>query len=119
GFGMGDVTLADFLEAHALTPSGAARAPQLYLGTPTPNDIPGAQEFAESLRKEGCRVFVNLSERGLGDQIKDAVKRGIPLFVAYGADEVKSQSVRMKVLASGEEVGLPVSELPTRLRSGS
>jgi histidyl-tRNA synthetase len=119
GFGMGDVTLADFLETHLLTPSTNAHTPQLYLGTPTASDIPGAQAFAETLRKEGTRVFVNLTERGLGDQIKDAVKRSIPLFIAYGNDEIANQTVRMKVLATGEEVGLPISELPVRLRSGS
>jgi histidyl-tRNA synthetase len=119
GFGMGDVTLLDFLETHELSPSASGHAPQLYLGTPSPADIPGAQAFASTLRKEGCRIFVNLSEKSLGDQIKDAVKRGIPLFIAYGADEVANQSVRMKVLATGEEAGLPVSDLPARLRSGS
>ncbi|MHB8913924.1 MAG: histidine--tRNA ligase [Minisyncoccota bacterium] len=119
GFGMGDVTLADFLETHGLTPSGNENVPQLYLGTPTPSDIPGAQAFAQSLRREGGRVFVNLTEKSLGDQIKDAVKRGIPLFIAYGSDEAASQTVRMKILATGEEAGLPVSELPVRLRAGS
>jgi histidyl-tRNA synthetase len=119
GFGMGDVTLADFLETHALVPKSDFGRPQLYLGTPTPNDIPAAQAFAETLRKQGGRVFVNLTDRGLGDQVKDAVKRGIPLFIAYGADEVRTQNVRMKVLATSEEVGLPISELPLRLRSGS
>lgn len=119
GFGMGDVTLADFLETHGLTPKSDAGRPQLYLGTPTPSDIPGAQAFAAMLRKQGGRIFVNLSEKPLGDQIKDAVKRSIPLFIAYGANEAASQTVRMKVLATGEEVGLPVSELPVRLKTGS
>ncbi len=119
GFGMGDVTLADFLETHGLTPSGDANAPQLYIGTPSVGDIPAAQTFAESLRREGGRVFVNLVNRGLGDQIKDAVKRSIPLFIAYGADEVANQTVRMKILATSEEAGLSVSELPARLRAGS
>jgi histidyl-tRNA synthetase len=119
GFGMGDVTLADFLETHSLMPSGNDSKPQLYLGTPSVGDIPSAQEFAETLRKQGCRVFVNLTNKMLGDQIKDAVKRNIPLFIAYGADEVTNNTVRMKILATGEEVGLPVSELPVRLRSGS
>jgi histidyl-tRNA synthetase len=118
GFALGDVTLADFLETHGLTPNGANK-PQLYVGTPSVNDIPAAQAFAETLRKEGGRVFVNLTDRGLGDQIKDAVKRDIPLFVAYGADEVRSQTLRMKTLATGEETGLSVSELPIRLRAGS
>jgi histidyl-tRNA synthetase len=118
GFALGDVTLADFLETHGLIPDGANK-PQLYVGTPSVNDIPAAQAFADALRKEGGRVFVNLTDRALGDQVKDAVKRGIPLFLAYGADEAKSQTVRMKILATSEEVGLPISELPVRLRAGS
>lgn len=118
GFALGDVTLADFLETHSLTPS-ASNKPQLYLGTPTVSDIPAAQTFADTLRQTGGRVFVNLTARGLGDQIKDAVKRGIPLFIAYGTDEVSNQTVRMKILATGEETGLPVSELPVRLRTDS
>lgn len=119
GFGMGDVTLADFLETHELLPKSDFGKSQLYIGTPTASDIPVAQAFAETLRKEGGRVFVNITEKGLGDQIKDAVKRGIPFFMAYGADEVANQTARLKILATGEEVALPVSEIPARLRAGS
>lgn len=119
GFGMGDVTLADFLETHELLPKSDFGKPQLYLGTPVAGDIPAAQAFAETLRKEGGRVFVNITEKGLGDQIKDAVKRGVPFFMAYGADEVANQTARLKILATGEEVGLPFSEITTRLRAGS
>ena len=73
--------------------------------------------FADILRREGARVFVNLTKRALGDQIKDAVKRGIPYFAAYGADEVDGRSVRLKTLATGEEIVLPVSELSSRIRN--
>ena len=119
GFGMGDVTFADFLETHGILPKSDFGRPQLYLGTPSEDDIPAAQALADTLRKEGSRVFVNLTGRALGDQIKDAVKRGIPFFVAYGADEIANSTVRMKILATGEEVGLPLYELPVRLRAGS
>jgi histidyl-tRNA synthetase len=119
GFALGDVTLADFLQTHSLALVDTEGKPQLYLGTPRTKDIPSAQAFAEMLRKEGGRVFVNLTDRALGDQVKDAVKRGIPLFIAYGADEVANQTVRMKILATSEEVGLPVSELSLRLKTGS
>ncbi|MFA6278647.1 MAG: histidine--tRNA ligase [Candidatus Paceibacterota bacterium] len=118
GFGMGDITLTDFLEAHKLALDTNAGKPQLYLGTPSVSDIPAAQLFADTLRKQNCRVFVNLTDRSLGDQIKDAVKRGIPFFIAHGANEVASNTVRMKILATGEEMGLPVSEIPARLRAG-
>jgi len=119
GFALGDVTLADFLETHKLAPKENVKKPQLYLGTPSVDTIPAAQAFADTLRKDGCRIFVNLTDRTLGDQIKDAVKRSIPLFIAYGADEIANNTLRMKILATGEEVGLPVSELPARLRAGS
>ncbi|MCX6786556.1 MAG: histidine--tRNA ligase [Candidatus Kaiserbacteria bacterium] len=119
GFALGDVTLSDFLETHKLTIDTNKGRPQLYLGTPTVGDIPAAQAFADTLRKQGGRIFVNLTDRTLGDQIKDAVKRGIPLFIAYGTDEISGNSLRMKILATGEEVGLPLSELLVRLRAGS
>ncbi|MDP2652399.1 MAG: histidine--tRNA ligase [bacterium] len=118
GFGMGDVTLSDFLETHKLVLDTSIGKPQLYLGTPSASDIPAAQAFADTLRKQGGRVFVNLTDRTLGDQIKDAVKRGIPFFIAYGAQEIANNTVRMKILATGEEVALPASDLPARLRSG-
>jgi histidyl-tRNA synthetase len=116
GFALGDVTLDDFLETHGLTPD-TRTATELYLGTPTVGDIALAQAFAATLREAGARVFVNLTSRALGDQIKDAVKRGIPFFVAYGKDEVSKQSVRLKTLATGEEVTLPASELLEKLRA--
>ncbi len=118
GFGVGEVTLGDFLETHGLLPKSDFGKPQLYLGTPSVSNIPAAQSFADTLRKQGSRVFVNLTDRALGDQIKDAVKRGIPFFAAYGADEIANNTVRMKILATGEETALPVTELPARLRSG-
>lgn len=117
GFAIGEVTLADFLATHSLLLDTDAKSPQLYLGTPGEENIPAVQAFANMLRKEGVCVFVNLTARSLGDQIKDAVKRGIPLFIAYGVDEVKNKTVRLKTLATGEEVNLSVSELPARIRA--
>ncbi|MBP9816855.1 MAG: histidine--tRNA ligase [Candidatus Pacebacteria bacterium] len=102
GFAFGDVTFMDFLETHKLMIENEY-APQLYIGTPSPECIPAAQEFAQELRKSGARVFVHIGSKGLGDQIKDADRRGIPLFMAYGADEATSGEVRVKNLASGKE----------------
>ncbi len=119
GFALGDVTLADFLDTHSLVPNTSGRLPQLYLGTPRVDDIPAAQALADTLRAQGCRIFVNLTDRGLGDQVKDAVRRAIPFFVAYGADELQNQTVRMKILATGEENTLSLSDLTARLNSGN
>ncbi len=118
GFALGDVTFADFLDTHSLMPSEGT-SPQIYIGTPLTSDISTAQTFANTLRMEGCRAFVNITNRTLGDQIKEAVKRGIPFFAAYGANEVSSKAIRMKVLANGEEVVLSATDLATLLQSNS
>ncbi len=117
GFAVGDVTLSDFLETRGLTLDAGAGKPQLYLGTPAESDIPAAQAFAETLRKDSARVFVNLTSRSLGDQVKDAVKRDIPFFVAYGPEEVAKKVVRVKTLATSEEIALPASDLLERIRT--
>ncbi|MDR3546745.1 MAG: histidine--tRNA ligase [Candidatus Pacebacteria bacterium] len=105
GFGMGDVTLMDFLETHGLKPAPAAPA-DVFIGTPTESDIPAAQLFADELRANGTRVLVNVSDKGLGDQIRDATRRGIPYFIAFGDQEASSGIVRVKTLESGEEIEL-------------
>lgn len=111
GFAFGDVTFADFLQTHGLLPS-AASAATLYIGTPTEADRAGAQALAQDLRASGISVIVNLSSKGLGDQIKDAVRRTVPYFMAYGADEAKKKKASVKTLATGSEKTLPFKNIP-------
>lgn len=115
GFGMGDVTLLDFLTTHDLVPHASA-SPEIYLGTPTEEDLAGASLVAEQLRAKGLRVFVNITAKSLGDQVKEADRRGIPFFAAVGADERESGHLRMKRLATGEETAIEVLKVPEFIR---
>ena len=110
GFGMGDVTLLDFLTTHGYVPK-ASSAPTLYLGTPDESDIALAQEFATTLREQGISVLVHVSGKTLGDQIKEANKRGISYFIAYGKQEYDSGMVRFKSLNESDEKELPTAEV--------
>ena len=116
GFGMGDVTLMDFLETHGHVPESAT-APQVYIGTPSEKDSQAAGEFAKRLRDAGIRTFLNLTGKSLGDQIKEADKRGIPLFIAYGGNEAASGMVKIKTLATGNEEEVTVAEAASRITS--
>jgi histidyl-tRNA synthetase len=116
GFAIGDVTLADFLETHKLLPD-AGSVPQLYIGTPEADDIKAAQQFALRLREEGVRVFVNLTEKALGDQVRDAVRRAIPFFVAWGKTEAESGKARLKALATGNETEVEAADIPRAVAS--
>lgn len=102
GFAVGDVTLKDFLEAHDLLPE-LDTAPDIYLATPSIDDVPAAQTFANTLREEDVSVFVNLTEKKIGDQIKDAEKRGVLHVIVYGEDEAKGSMITVKNIETGEE----------------
>ncbi len=115
GFAIGEVTLADFLETHGLAQT-VTNAPALYLGTPTETDIAGAQELAKQLRSAGLAVFVNVTGKKLGDQIREADKRGIAYFSAVGEQERASGQLKVKKLATGEEKLLSLSEVPAFLQ---
>ncbi len=117
GFGMGDVTLSDFLETHSLFPK-KAHTPTLFLGTVLSGDTEDSlaqaesvETIAEKLRAQGVSVFKNISNKSVGDQIKNADKRGIHFFTAVGADEIASGALRVKRLATGEEKLLDIDQV--------
>jgi histidyl-tRNA synthetase len=109
GFGAGDVIARDLMETYGTLPKQGEIG-----GIPTPADLalcivgeqntPYALDLAQSLRVKGIRVAVDLSNKKVGDQIKNADKRGIPRIICIGDEEVKNGKLRMKILASGEEV---------------
>ncbi len=115
GFAIGIETLMDFLSTHDLLPKAEAAA-HVFIGTPSPADMTHAQVFADSLRSEGLRVLVNTSEKGLGDQVREADKRGIPYFFAYGENEKKSGTMKLKELATGKEDAVSEDELVALIR---
>jgi histidyl-tRNA synthetase len=120
GFAIGEVTLMDFLETHNISPTITSGA-QVYIGTPSEADISAAQEFALKLRANGVRALVHVGTSSsskfaaLGDQIRDASRRGIPYFIAYGEQEAASGTVRLKKLDTSEERELPVAEVPSAI----
>src|SRR3989344_831888 len=69
GFGMGDVTTRDFLEAHNLLPVYAP-ATELMLCIVEKNALPHAMKLAQELRREDVTVAVNFSDKRVGDQIR-------------------------------------------------
>jgi histidyl-tRNA synthetase len=103
GCAMGDVTMMDFLETHNLVPESST-APQVFIGTPAQSDFFAAQEFAHTLRERGIRTIINSNtNKNLGDQIKEAVRRSIPYFIAFGEQEEAADTVRVKLLETGDE----------------
>ncbi len=101
GFGMGDVTLQNFLTAHKLLP-------QLHPETDAVVILIGdvyepAQKLLNSLRTEGVRLAVDTTGRKLDSQIKSAVKSGVRYVVFIGEKELEEKRFKLKDLTTGHE----------------
>jgi histidyl-tRNA synthetase len=102
GFGMGDVTIKDFLETHHLLPPYTSPI-TIALCTLNKEVLPFTQKLAQELRAGGVSVSVDITDKKLGDQIKWADKQSIPYVLCIGENEIKDQKYVIKELSSKQE----------------
>lgn len=113
GFGMGDVTLQNFLESHKLLldlkPETDATA--ILIG-----DIyEAAQSAIAELRQAGLNIAVDSSGRKLDAQIKSAVKSGVRYAVFIGDKELTDKMYKLRNLEKGEEKELSLERVISTL----
>ena len=91
GFGMGDVTMRDFLETHKLLPA------DLNITAPTLMIIPTdttfnleAQKIAQIFRTRDIRVATDIGTKKLGKKITDAADRKVSYAIIVGENEANS-----------------------------
>ncbi len=117
GFGMGDVTLENFITGHGLrpgldTPQGAFLA--LFAGDLLAENL----KLGSALRAAGIVVETALEATGkLGKQFELAEKKGRRLVLLQGADEIARGVVRVKDLVSGTQEDVERARLAERLRA--
>lgn len=116
GFGMGDVTMRDFLEVRGLLPTHISPA-HLFIATTDEAKISAAQTLAHLLRAKGVAVSVNLTDKKIGDQIKSADKQKIPFVLVLGDDEIANKIYKVKNLATGTETSIGEDQLAELLGS--
>src|SRR6478672_4786964 len=101
GFGMGDVTLQNFLEAHDLMPQ---LRPETDVYVVLIGDVyKDAQRIVQELRTMGANVAVDTTGRKPDKQIKTAVKKGIHYAMFVGEKEIKDELYVVRNLKTGAE----------------
>lgn len=111
GFGMGDVTMRDFLTTHDLLPQDLTTGPQVMLLLAEPAAAPTAQKLRHALRAKGYATAIDLSGRKLKDQIARAAKRHVPYVIAIGEEEVAAGIYTLRRLADGTDVRGTIDEV--------
>lgn len=109
GYGMGDVTLENFLVTHGLVPDfGTDRVRVLVTRF---DDVPyeAYLKLVEDLHRAGVPATVYLGARKYGKQLEYAVKGGFTHTLTMGGDEYARGTVRLKNLETREETELPAS----------
>ena len=111
GYGMGDVTLEDFLRTHDLIPDIYKSGVKVLVTRF--DDVPYEKylELAQSLRELGVTASVYVGSRKFGKQIDYAVKGHYSHVLIMGASEAESGTVKVKNLETREESTLALSEL--------
>lgn len=116
GFGLGDATLANFLELHDLLPVLSSET-DLYIATAGEIDQGAVYSLAARLRDAGCKIAVDISSKKLGDQFKTAAKKGIVNCLVVGAEEIKTGQYSLKNLVTGDSRSASETELIGLLRA--
>lgn len=110
GFGMGDVTMRDFLDTHNLITSSIT-APTLMV---IPMDVTQnleAQKIAMAFRRKEISVATDISQKKIGKKIGDAAEKLVTYVLVVGADEVASGQYKLKNLVEETEVAGSIDEL--------
>jgi histidyl-tRNA synthetase len=98
GFGMGDVTMRDFLETHNLLNANST-APTLMIIPTDPTQNLEAQKIAQQFRHNAdIAVAVDISTKKIGKKISDASEKMVEYVLVVGEDEVRDNQYTLKHL---------------------
>ena len=111
GYGMGDVTLENFLVTHKLIPDLYKSATKVLITRF--DDVPYEKYLmlADTLRAAGITASVYLGSKKFGKQIDYAVKEHCTHVIIMGSSELETQSAKIKNLETREECVVNISDI--------
>lgn len=101
GFGMGDVTLYNFLESHHLLPILRTET-DVYVVL-VGDVFERASTVIDELRDMGVNVAVDTTRRKTDKQLKTAIKKGVPFALFIGETELETEQYKLKDLNASKE----------------
>lgn len=109
GYGMGDVTLENFLVTHGLVPDLGADSAKLLVTRF--DDIPYESylSLVSSLHSAGIPATLYLGTKKYGKQLEYAIRGGFTHVITMGGDELARKVLHLKDLATRAEVEIPAS----------
>lgn len=114
GFGLGDVILQDFVDAHSLGPNleNHVDVYAILIGDVYKDSL----DLFIKLRNSGINLAVDSSNNKLDKQLKTALKKNAKKVLFIGEEELKTGKYKLKDLVSNTEKTLTTDELVDSLK---
>ncbi|MBE7438298.1 MAG: histidine--tRNA ligase [Spirochaetales bacterium] len=116
GFGMGDVTLENFLRSHDLLPAAGNRSGFFFASLEAELDLEN-QRLADKLRPAVPVEFYLGGRSKFGKQLELAEKKGYRYVLLRGSTEKAEGNVALKDLTTGKQESLPLEGLAAALKA--
>lgn len=111
GFGMGDVTLGDFLQTHKLI-KDFCRETQVYVAAFNSEASKiNAFKLAGILRRAGFKTETALGPSKISKQFQEADNKNIPVTVIQGDEEAQRNEVTVKNMNDGTQQTIKIDDL--------
>lgn len=114
GFGLGDVTLKDFLESHGLLPDLDKNSVDLFISTQASEGKSNINnqviQLSQELRSLGVSVLSHYDSLKMKKAIQTAEKNGCRFMSILGDDEISKKIIIIKNLAAREQKEFLISD---------
>ncbi len=114
GFGVGDVTMIDFLKAHNLTPELDSET-DVYIVV-VGDILRQAQGIARLLRQAGLNVALDITGRKADKQTKSGVTKHVPYLLFVGEQELHNERFTLRNVKTQDEVQLSLNDVVKHVR---
>jgi len=101
------IDLMDVLNLYPLTIAGTVV--QAFVAVFGESTRAAAARLTAELRLAGVRAELYLQDKAVGKQLTYADKKGIPVVVLLGEDEIAAGMVKLKRLRDGQEITVPAA----------
>ncbi len=111
GFGLGDVTLKDFLVTHKLLPDLSKPENDILITFQEPKACNMALILAKALREKGLRVLTSLGPLKFKKAFSFAEKKGAQYIALIGENEFEDNSVQIKNRSTQEQKTIEINNI--------
>lgn len=111
GFGMGEVTLTDFLVTHKLLPDFSKASTDVLMAYMVPEAETATLKLADQMRSLGISVEVMFGETKPKKAFTQTEKKNYKFITFIGEGEIKNNEVQIKNLETKEQQNISLQDL--------